>query len=288
MTFVARACDAVATRPFFTMVSRMKRRQATPDSAETPAAALEHRIGYQFRDAALLQLALTHSSLAFEQAEPAGTPNRTTDDNEQLEFLGDAVAGLLITELLCQHFPERREGDLTRMRALLVSGKRLSEAAVRLRLGEALHLGRGEEATGGRQRASVLADAVEALVAAMYLDAGKAGLQRARDFVERELFAPHLQELRSAAQQGVRFGGVIGDWKSALQELLQARDGGQPHYRTVEEIGSDHNKQFRVEVLLREDVLAEGEGTSKKSAQQMAAQRAYNRLSPEKAADGPA
>ena len=106
------------------MVSRMKRRRATPDSAETPAAALERRIGYQFRDAALLQLALTHSSLAFEQADPAGTPNRTTDDNEQLEFLGDAVAGLLITELLCQHFPERREGDLTRMRALLVSGKR--------------------------------------------------------------------------------------------------------------------------------------------------------------------
>lgn len=263
----------------------MNRRPATTDSEETPATALQRRIGYHFRDAARLQLALTHSSLAFEQAEPAGTPNRTTDDNEQLEFLGDAVAGLLMTELLCQHFPERREGDLTRMRALLVSGKRLSEAAIRLRLGEALMLGRGEEATGGRQRASVLADAVEALVAAIYLDAGKAGLQQARTFVERELFLPHLEELRSAAQQGVRFGGVIGDWKSALQELLQARDGGQPQYRTVEELGSDHNKQFRVEVLLRDEVLGEGEGTSKKAAQQMAAHRAYERLSPQPAAD---
>ncbi len=265
-----------------------KQRQVTPDSADTPAAALERRIGYQFRDPALLQLALTHSSLAFEQAEPAGTPNRTCDDNEQLEFLGDAVAGLLITELLCRQFPERREGDLTRMRALLVSGKRLSEAAIRLRLGEALHLGRGEESTGGRQRASVLADAVEALVAAMYLDAGKAGLQQARTFVEQELFLPHLEELRSAAQQGVRFGGVIGDWKSALQELLQARDGGQPQYRTVEELGSDHNKQFRVEVLLRDEVLGEGRGASKKAAQQEAAHRAYDRLSPGQAADQPA
>lgn len=258
----------------------MTRRRSSPDTGAEPLVTLESRIGYRFQSAALLQLALTHSSLAFETSDPPGTPNRTTDDNEQLEFLGDAIAGMLMTELLCQHFPERREGDLTRMRALLVSGKRLSEAAIRLRLGEALRLGKGEEATGGRQRTSLLADAVEALIAAIYLDAGKRGLEQARTFVEQQLFLPHLEELRNAARQGARFGGVIGDWKSALQELLQARDGGQPHYRTVEETGNDHNRQFRVEVLLRDDVLAEGEGNSKKVAQQLAAQRAYARLSP--------
>lgn len=261
---------------------------AKPGSAEIvpvpddPSAALQHRIAYQFRKPALLELALTHSSLAFEKGETAGRgePNLTTEDNEQLEFLGDSVVGLIITELLCRHFPERREGDLTRMRALLVSGKRMSEAGVRLQLGAALHLGRGEEASGGRSKVTLLADAVEALVAAIYLDAGAGGLKAARTFVEREIFQTHLAELQAAAQQGARFGGVVGDWKSALQELLQARAEGQPLYRTVEEIGSDHNKRFRVEVLLRDDVLAAGEGTSKKSAQQAAARLAYDRLAP--------
>ncbi len=255
------------------------------------SAALQQRIGYRFRDPALLQLALTHSSLAFERGEFAGRgePNLTTEDNEQLEFLGDAVVGLVVTELLCRHFPERREGDLTRMRALLVSGKRIAEAGVRLHLGDALHLGRGEEASGGRTKSTLLADAVEALVAAIYLDAGTVGLKAARTFIEREIFQPHLQELAAAAQQGARFGGIVGDWKSALQELLQARAEGQPQYRTVEETGSDHNKRFRVEVLLRDDVLAGGEGSSKKSAQQAAARLAYDRLAPEEtAADPPA
>lgn len=265
----------------------MSKRQASTDAEQSPAEALQERIAYRFRDRALLELALTHSSLAFEQNEPTGVPNRTTDDNEQLEFLGDAVTGLVITELLCKHFPERREGDLTRMRALLVSGKRLSEAAVRLQLGSALHLGRGEESSGGREKPALLADAVEALVAAIYLDAGKAGLQAARTFVEREIFQPHMGQLREAARQGARFGGAVGDWKSALQELLQARDGGQPSYRTVEEIGNDHNKRFRVEVLLRDEVLAEGDGTSKKAAQQMAAERAYQRVAPAVNTPGP-
>ena len=252
-----------------------------------PAAALQARIRYTFHDENLLRLALTHSSLAFEQGEAAGRnePNRTTEDNEQLEFLGDAVVGLVITELLCRHFPERREGDLTRMRAMLVSGKGMGEAGVRLQLGAALHLGRGEDASGGRTKNALLADAVEALTAAIYLDAGRsrsaaAGLKAAAGFVERELFAPHLADLQAAAKQGARFGGVVGDWKSALQELLQARGAGQPHYRTAEETGSDHNKRFRVEVLLHEEVLAEGEGTSKKTAQQAAARLAYDRIAP--------
>lgn len=265
----------------------MKARRETGDGVGTPAELLQDRIGYRFRNAALLELALTHSSLAFERSEPAGTPNRTTDDNEQLEFLGDAVAGLIVTELLCKHFPEHREGDLTRMRALVVSGKRMSEAAVRMQLGGALHLGRGEDSSGGRSKAALLADAVEALVAAIYLDAGASGLKAARTFVEREIFLPHLEHLRTAAQQGARFGGVVGDWKSALQEFLQARDGSQPLYRTAEETGKDHSKRFRVEVLLRDEVLAQGEGTSKKAAQQAAAQRAYERLAPTDSAAEP-
>lgn len=248
------------------------------------AESLEERLHYHFRNPELLRLALTHSSLAFEQGD--GTPNRTTEDNEQLEFLGDAVVGLIVTELLIQYFPERREGDLTRMRAMLVSGKSMSEAAVRLGIGRDLHLGRGEEATGGRTRSSVLADAVEAIVAAIFRDAGNAGsapgsgLRAAKAFVEREIFRPRLAELKVAAAQGARFGGIVGDWKSALQELLQARGAGQPTYRTLEETGDAHNKRFRVEVVLGERVMGEGEGSSKKAAQQAAAHIAYDLLHP--------
>ncbi len=260
-------------------------RSAGQTQAADTASPLEERIRYTFRDPALLQLALTHSSLAFERRDAArNEPNRTSEDNEQLEFLGDAVVGLIITELLCRHFPESREGDLTRLRALLVSGRRMSEAAVRLQLGGELLLGRGEEASGGRTKTAILADAVEALVAAIYLDGGATGLRPARVFVERELFQPHLPELQTAARQGARFGGLVGDWKSALQELLQARGAGQPQYRTVEELGNDHAKRFHVEVLLHDKVLAAGEGTSKKAAQQAAAHLAYDRLSPPDAA----
>ncbi len=236
-------------------------------------AALERRLGYSFRDRALLRLALTHSSLAFEQGD--GSPNRTTEDNEQLEFLGDSVVGLVVTEMLFRRFAERREGDLTRMRAMLVSRKRMGEMAARLRLGDALRMGRGEETSGGRTKPALLANTAEALIAAMYLDAGDSGLEAARAFVERELFAPAVAELEAAAAEGARFGGVIGDWKSALQEMLQGRSLGQPQYRTVTESGEAHQKHFVVEVLLKDDVLAQGEGTSKKLAQQMAAQRAY-------------
>ncbi len=252
-----------------------KRTRKEPEPA---AQSMEDRLRYRFRNPALLQLALTHSSLAFEQGD--GTPNKTSEDNEQLEFLGDAIAGLIITELLVKQFPERREGDLTRMRALLVSGKGMGEAAIRLQLGRDLHLGRGEDQSGGRTKSALLADAVEAIIAAIYLDAAPSGLKAARTFVQREIFQPRLAELQAAAQQGARFGGVVGDWKSALQELLQARAAGQPAYRTVEETGDQHNKRFRVEVLLGDRVLAEGEGTSKKSAQQAAAHVAYEVLSP--------
>lgn len=263
---------------------------AVVDSAgAVELAPLEERLRYRFRDPEMLRLALTHSSLAFETGD--GAANRTNQDNEQLEFLGDAVVGLIVTELLVEHFPERREGDLTRMRAMLVSGRSMNEAAVRLQLGRELLLGKGEEATGGRMRSSVLADTVEAIVAAIFRDAGNAGhapgagLRAAKSFVEREIFKPRLAELKVAAAQGVRFGGIVGDWKSALQEFLQARAAGHPVYRTVEETGDAHTKHFRVEVLLNERVLGGGEGSNKKAAQQAAAHVAYDLLSAEAAAE---
>ena len=262
----------------------MAKRPKSAPVKPAESASLQDRLRYRFRDPALLQLALTHSSLAFEQGD--GRPNTTAQDNEQLEFLGDAVVGIVVTELLVQHFPERREGDLTRMRALLVSGKSMGEVGIRLQLGLDLQLGRGEDTSGGRTKSALLADAVEAVVAAIYRDAGNtgsapgAGLRAARAFVEREIFKPRLAELKAAAAQGARFGGIVGDWKSALQELLQARAEGQPVYRTIEETGNDHNKRFRVEVVLGEAALAQGEGTSKKAAQQAAASIAYNLLSP--------
>lgn len=262
-----------------------KQAKSEMEAAAAAEDTLEERLRYRFRNPDLLRLALTHSSLAFEKGE--GAANRTSEDNEQLEFLGDAVVGLIVTELLVEHFPERREGDLTRMRAMLVSGKSMNEAAVRLQLGRELLLGKGEEATGGRVRSSVLADAVEAIVAAIFRDAGNAGsapgaaLRAAKAFVEREIFKPRLTELKTAAAQGARFGGIVGDWKSALQEFLQARAAGHPVYRTVEETGEGHTKRFRVEVMLGERVLGGGEGSNKKAAQQAAAHIAYDLLSEE-------
>ncbi len=246
--------------------------------AEATERALQTRLGYRFTDLARLRLALTHSSLAFEQGD--GSPNKTTEDNEQLEFLGDAVLGLAMTELLFRRFADRREGDLTRMRAMLVSRKKLGEVGARLRLGEALHLGKGEESSGGRTKPALLANTVEAVIAAIFLDAGTEGLAAVRSFAEREIFTPSLPELERAAAQGARFGGVIGDWKSALQELLQARRMGQPGYRTVAESGDDHNKRFAVEVLVQDAVVAQGSGLSKKAAQQDAAHRAYEQIAP--------
>ena len=286
-------------------------------SVQTPAHPLEDRIGYRFHNPSLLQLALTHSSLAFERAtsDPQDrTTNRatnrattrseeksekkaekrpasrsaarsTSEDNEQLEFVGDAVVGLLVAESLFRRFSQRGEGDLTRMRALLVSRKHMGEVGARLGLGEHLLLGRGEEQSGGRRKPALLANTMEAVIAAIYLDHASEGLAAARTFVEREIVAPKLAELEDAASDGAAFGGVIGDFKSALQELLQARgDKAQARYITTAESGPDHRKHFRVEASLRsatdhtEVVLASGEGSTKKEAQQAAARIAYEAL----------
>lgn len=223
-------------------------------------ANLERRIDYRFRDAALLEQALTHRSRANEDDEEGA-------DNESLEFLGDAVVGFLVAELLFREFPAFDEGRKSKMKAALVSTAALARAAERIALGSYLRLGRGEEKTGGRQKPALLADAFEALVAALYLDGG---LEHVRAFVEREL---------AAALDDVRASAVVGeDYKSALQERLQAANGPLPVYRHVGTVGPDHRKRFEVEVLVAGDPIARGEGGSKKEAEQEAARFALERL----------
>ena len=224
-------------------------------------ANLERRIDYRFRDAALLEQALTHRSRANEDDEEGA-------DNESLEFLGDAVLGFLVAELLFREFPAFDEGQKSKMKAALVSTAALARAAERIALGSYLRLGRGEEKTGGRQKPALLADAFEALVAALYLDGG---LEHVRAFVEREL---------AAALDDVRESAVLGqDYKSALQERLQAANAPLPVYRQIGTVGPDHRKRFEVEVLVAGDPLARGEGGSKKEAEQEAARFALERLS---------
>ncbi len=238
--------------------------------------AFEQRLGYSFRDAALLDLALTHRSVAEENGR-----SETTADNEQLEFLGDSVLDLIVTELLLERFAHRREGDLTRMRAMLVSRENLSAVGGNLRMGEALRLGRDLEAAGGRAKTSLVANAVEAVLAAVYRDSAPNGYDTARLLVVRHIFEPHLPTLTEVAEAGAAFG-VMGDWKSALQELLQARGDGVPRYRTAAELGETQaDRRFVEEVLLGETVLGRGEARNRKSAQKAAAAEAYRLLTSE-------
>src|SRR5271154_5705933 len=224
---------------------------------------LEHRIGHAFHQPQLLQRAITHSSLAYEQMAETGTAPEVSD-NEQLEFLGDAVVGLIAAESLYRRYPELPEGELTRLRAALVSRQHLGQVALKLDLGAYLFLGKGEERSGGRKKAALLANAIEAVIGAVYLDAG---LHTARAFVEHWVVEPYVAELRAALERG----GGIGDHKSALQEFLQARKAGQPQYFVKAESGPDHRKRFLVEVRTQDigaqpRILARGSGTTKKHA----------------------
>jgi ribonuclease III len=240
--------------------------------AETPL--FEH----VFQQPALLTWALTHRSLAYE-TDPESLPDPASD-NEQLEFVGDAVLGLAVAESLFRRFPNSREGELTRLRSSLVSRRHLGEVAARIDLGSLLLLGRGEEQSGGRRKPALLANALEAVIAALYLDGG---LAVARAFIEKHIIEPTLPDLHLAIQTGETFSGAIGDHKSALQEHLQATGAGQPHYVLTDQSGPDHQKRFRVEVRIADKeggsrALAESEGTTKKQAQQDAARLAFQRL----------
>jgi ribonuclease-3 len=229
---------------------------------------------YKFRDPSLLTLALTHSSLAYE-SNPEGT-REPGSDNEQLEFIGDAVLGLVVAEALYRRFPGSREGDLTRLRASLVSSRNLAQVALRLELGPMLRLGRGEEHSGGQRKPALLANCLEAVIAAMYLDGG---LAPARDFIHRHIIEPADAELAEVLHSDQPFSGAVGDYKSALQERLQAQGAGQPKYVMTDQSGPDHKKRFRIEVRIADSsggfiTLADAEGTTKKLAQQEAARRA--------------
>lgn len=219
---------------------------------------LEERIGYTFRDRSLLENALTHSSYANEHRE-AGMPS-----NERLEFLGDSILGLVVADHLYRTRPDLPEGDLTRIRAALVCEGSLVEVAKGLDLGSYLKLGRGEESGGGRHRPSIQADAVEAMLAAVYLDGG---IGQARRLIH-ELIIDQEQERTAAGR----------DYKTALQELVQRTSGQVLAYRLIGESGPDHAKTFEMEVLLNGTAIGSGSGRSKKEAEQAAAKTAVARL----------
>lgn len=238
-----------------------------------PVAPENRFFGYKFKDPELLKLALTHSSLAYESnGEHAHQPGT---DNEQLEFIGDAVLGLVVAEALYRRFPASREGDLTRLRASLVSSRNLAQIATVLQLGPMLRLGRGEEHSGGRRKPALLANALEAAIAAIYLDGG---LNAAREFIRKHIIEPAEPELINVLHAPGPFSGAVGDYKSALQERLQATGTGQPKYILTDQSGPDHRKSFRIEVRVGSVCLAEAEGTTKKQAQQEAARRALQSL----------
>ena len=233
------------------MLDRLRRGRS-----DDPTAALERRLGVRFRDRSLLERALTHSSYANEKGLPA--------DNERLEFLGDAVLGLLASEWLFAAEPELAEGPLTAGRSGLVSGPTLARFAEEIELGAALRLGVGEERSGGRVKESLLAATFEAVLGALYLDRG---LEAARRLAQR------LFESAADAEEAE----LPADAKSRLQERVQARGGELPVYRLLEESGPDHDKRFRVECRVG-DQSAVGEGRTKKRAETRAAAELLARL----------
>ena len=214
--------------------------------------ALEQKLDYRFRDSALLRTALTHSSYANEHR---------CASNERLEFVGDSVLGMVTAAYLYQRFPELPEGKMTRLRAELVCEQSLWEVAERLGLGEQLLLGRGEESSGGRTRPSILADCVEAVIAAVYLDGG---MEPARRIIDAFI----LSKLDGDA------GALMRDWKTELQEIIQQRPGRNLSYQIYGESGPDHMKRFLAAVQCNDAVIGTGEGRTKKEAEQMAARAA--------------
>ena len=219
---------------------------------------LEQAIGYRFSNITLLQNALTHSSYANERW------HNSLLSNERLEFLGDSILGMVVAQYLYANFPDRPEGELTRMRADMVCETSLANIAARLNLGEHLLLGHGEERFGGRNRASILADAVESVIAATFLDGG---MDAAADIITRFVLCDvPVTKLHNA------------DYKTALQELVQQKKNQTLCYRLVGESGPDHDKVFVAQVLLNDQVVGEGTGSSKKRAEQDAARTALEQL----------
>lgn len=223
---------------------------------------LENAIGYRFRNITLLQNALSHSSYANERWHDS------LKSNERLEFLGDSVLGMVVADYLYRNFPNRPEGELTRMRADMVCEKTLATVANALGLGRHLMLGKGEELGGGRNRESILADAVESVIAACYLDGG---MEAAVEFIKKFI----LVKVPVTKLHNV-------DYKTALQELVQQKKNQVIAYTLIGESGPDHDKHFEVELTINGTVMGQGCGSSKKRAEQAAAQSALEKLSDDK------
>jgi len=248
-------------------------------SQEIEFPALEEAIGHRFYRPVILEQALTHSSFARE-AETASSTEGNSEfqgDNEQLEFLGDAVLSFVVSQELFRRFPEYTEGDLSKLRAHIVSARALIRPARQLEIGNYLRFGKGEEKSGGRTKSALLVNALEALIAALYLDAG---LEKAHRFIVSVVLQPALYELQK------RGSGTfpITDYKSALQEIVHASGRSQPHYAVVKEQGPDHRKIFTVEVHVPapatggEAFVSRAEGSTKKRAEQGAARQAWEYL----------
>jgi ribonuclease-3 len=252
---------------------------------EAVLTELEAALGHGFARPELLVCALTHRSLANQQAQESNQqlqdngadPLPAASDNERLEFLGDAVLGLVVGEALFLSHPEWQEGELTRVRAQLVSRQHMAKVAKAIALGDHLRLSRGEDRSGLRRKSTVLSNTMEAVIGALFLDGGLAPV---RDFARRYVIGDAVERL---AEQ-LRLGAALGNYKSALQERLQAERAGAPVYRVKSESGPDHRKRFLVEVRLKSTEgepgkpLARGTGTTKKHAEQDAARRALVRL----------
>ena len=230
------------------------------DASKSGLETLCKALGYRFKQPKLLYQAFRHSSYVNEQA------NSYIEDNERLEFLGDAVLELAISHILMELFQRAEEGELSKFRAILVGETGLYQVAQRLGLGDYLLLGRGEEQSHGREKPSILADTTEALMGALYLDAG---FPKTMEIIRR-LFSPFLEKVGSRE--------MVQDFKSLLQEYTQQAFKALPKYSMVEEAGPDHDKTFRVSLTLNGRVLAQGEGRSKKEAEQMAAKEAFSCL----------
>jgi len=242
--------------------------QSSTTMKHLPFDNLEEALHYQFTDRELLQRALTHSSFAREHPE-------NTLDNEQFEFLGDAVLQFVVSQELLERFPDYHEGELSKLRAHLVNSNHLLLCANELRLGSYLRLGRGEEKTGGRRKTALLADAVEALLAALYLDGG---ISAASKFVLSYILVPELERLSASGDEV-----LVADHKSLLQETLRASGRPEPRYEMVGEDGPPHRKSFTMQVVVlnpgnETEFAVAGSGNTKKAASQLAAQKALERL----------
>lgn len=220
---------------------------------------LQIAIGYAFNDGLLLNTALTHSSYVANRTEKL-------EHYERLEFLGDSILSMIISQYIYKHCTEMAEGQLTRIRASIVCEPSLYEAADKINLGRYLLISKGEELTGGRSRASILADAFEALIAAIYLDGG---INKAKSFV--------LGALKDIIERGIQ-SKIITDYKSFFQEYIQKSSQAQISYKLLSEEGPAHNRTFEIALMLDDEIIGTGSGNSKKEAQQAAAKNAMEKL----------